>query len=297
VGNDPLNQVDPSGLCAAQVFQSPKVPAAGFAGLGQQGGITVSGGGTSEVKASMATPMISLAAAGNASAPMTRPGAYSSLVTSGRTSPYYSRAEPRPEPLDEQAREAAFFADKVYQPAYDNNGALRGGLLKAFGVDYQPPGGFQAALFEGSNRTAILAVRGTELRKGWETYLDVRADVRQPLGLEVEEYAYGIKLIQQTQRAVEKAGLKLLVTGHSMGAAIGAAGAYATGCDAELFNPAWLHPRYSQGTPGKMKSHITIGDPVEEARKFFGGRISGEAIYHERQPGTDSAHSMSNFLK
>jgi hypothetical protein len=223
---------------------------------------------------------------------------FANLVTSGRTSPWSSpRPEIRAEPIDARAREAAYFADKIYQPAYDNNGALRGGLLKAFGVDYQPPGGFQAALFEGSNRTAILAVRGTEPWKGWETYLDVRADVRQPVGLEVKEYAYGIELIQQTQQAVKEAGLKLLVTGHSMGAGIGAAGAYATGCDAELFNPAWLHPRYSQGTPGKIKSHIIIGDPVEEARKWFGGRISGEAIYHVRQPGTDSAHSMSNFLK
>jgi RHS repeat-associated protein len=45
VGNDPLNQVDPSGLCAAQVFQSPTMSAAisplGWSVLGKQASLTL----------------------------------------------------------------------------------------------------------------------------------------------------------------------------------------------------------------------------------------------------------------
>ena len=51
-----------------------------------------------------------------------------------------------------------------------------------------------------------------------------------------------------------------------MGGGLAAAAAYATGLKATVFNPASLSRRYAQGTPGEIRSHVIVGDPLSIGR-------------------------------
>jgi RHS repeat-associated protein len=195
------------------------------------------------------------------------------------------------DPLDERGREAAKFADKVYNRAYDDGSPTRGGLLGQFGISYEPTAGFQAALFRGDNGTFYLAFRGTEQWSDWG------ANLNQGRGIPTDQYRQAIELAKRVKREiVEKLGATLILTGHSLGGGLGAAASHATGLDAELFNPAWINSPYNGGLSGRIRSHVIIGDPLDGLRKRIGADASGELIYHDRKSGCGSSHTMGHFL-
>ncbi len=310
VGNDPLDRTDPSGLAAKWAQQAAKssVPAAGFAGLGQQGGITVSGGSTLEVKAPTATPTISLAAAGNASKPTARPGAYSSLVTSGRTSP-----QPQvPHPV-ESSRWTML--DRITKQASDNAYHITdGGLLSKFAPNFDPSGktgpysraGFSATLTRasdydsaGSPNTFILAFRGT-----W-TWWDWWTNARQLANLETPQVNLSIALGREVQPNLPR-GAILVTTGHSKGGMQATAVSYALRIPAIVYNPSSLSPIYQNGTPGHIRSHITFGEPLSIVRTIQNGlelldppalqqfrSAAGEIIFHA--PRSLNTHSINSL--
>jgi hypothetical protein len=194
-------------------------------------------------------------------------------------------------PLDERAKEAARFADKVYDRSFDDDSPTRGGLLGQFGIVYEPTKGFQAALFRGQDGTYYLSFRGTEQWRDW------LANARQGRGIPTEQYRQAIELAELVKKIiVEKNGGKLMLTGHSLGGGLAAAAAHETGLDAELFNPAWINDPYNKGMPGTIRSHVIIGDPLDGLRRHFGAPAPGQLIYHDRQPGCGSSHRMGHFL-
>jgi RHS repeat-associated protein len=289
VGNDPLNQVDPSGLCAAQVFQSPKVPAAGFAGLGQQGGITVSGGGTSEVKASMATPMTSLAYASLVRQPaQAAAGVATPMSINGGLQIMGSGTRPIVTPVSQsvagQAESPRWTAlDQITK--YASNNAYRakdGGLLSQFVPNYNPSGmtgrynqaGFSATLTRasdydpaGSPNTYILAYRGTN---GFLAFRDWGANIKQLANSETAQFSLGIDLARAVQAKLPP-GASLIATGHSKAGAQALAVSHALGIPAIVHNPSSLSPVYQKGTPGPIRTHITFGEPLSLLRTIQNG--------------------------
>jgi RHS repeat-associated protein len=271
VGNDPLDQVDPSGLAAKWTSYAGKsnVPAAGWAGLGQQGSTTLTGATGSQVKASTATPTISLAASNTASANPSKPLPFASLVTTGRAAPQSpSRAieSARWTANDREAKLAA-------AAAYNIND---GGLLRATGIAYDPTGktgeyaksGFSASLtYSEKNKTYYLAFRGTEL--GWTGMPDWRANVIQGLGFRTSQYEQAIQLGREVKRKL--GDVRLEVTGHSLGGSLAAAVSYSLGVRATVFNPASVSAAYRQGTPGDIRSHIIFGDVLSVGRTIANG--------------------------
>jgi len=69
---------------------------------------------------------------------------------------------------------------------------------------------------------------------------------------------------------IVKSGLppnsEMMTVSHSKAAAQAVAASFATGVPAIVFNPSSLSTAYQQGTPGKVRSHFTFGDPLSMAR-------------------------------
>ena len=196
--------------------------------------------------------------------------------------------------LGTRGQEAAHFANAVYGRAFDDKSPSRGGLLAAIGVSYNPTKGFQAAMFRGANGQYYLAFRGTE---GIFDRQDQGANKQQAYGHRTEQYQEAIKLSREVQSAVDRFGGKLILVGHSLGGGLAIASAHANGLDAEVFNPAWVNSPYIDGIPGKIRSHVVRGDPLDIARRWIGADSSGEVIYHERKWGRGWAHNMGHFLE
>lgn len=198
----------------------------------------------------------------------------------------------------------------------------QGGLLRFLDVGYDasdPNNRFTrtglSAMLTRSPVTGIyyLAFRGTELSPSYD-HRDVQADLRQGLGHRTEQFEQAIKLTQLVQ---EQLGphVRLELTGHSLGATLAAAASYATGLNATLFNPASLNRIYSQGTPGDIRSHIIIGDPLSVGRTVQNAAFAlpswtadeqlrrqvlpplmtapGKIILH--RPRTLNPHDMANY--
>ena len=272
VGNDPLNRIDPSGLMAkwAQPASRASVPAAGYAAIGP-GGVSVSG--VTPLQPSTTTPTAmptySLTSPGS-SAPQSvvaqsRPSLvsqpYANLVTTGRVAP--------PAPMQSrwnlQDREAALRSEMAYSFS-------QGGLLKDMKVGYDANNannvftrtGMSAMLTRSPvTGTYYLAFRGTEI--GPIDRRDADADLSQYAGRPTPQYEKAIELAKLVKEILGPDAV-IHLTGHSLGGGLAAAAAYATGLKATVFNPASLSRRYAQGTPGEIRSHVIVGDPLSIGR-------------------------------
>jgi RHS repeat-associated protein len=288
VGNDPLNQVDPSGLAAKWASGAKaSVPAAGYALLARPEAFTPQIITPSTVTAaayaslgrqpaavttplSIAPPVVTVSTSGGTVySPMLavqRPAGlaftpYANLVTTGRAS-----VPPVPEARwTLQDREAALRADMAYK-------ATDGGMLKNLGIGYNlgnPNNSFTRAGMSATltrspvTGTYYLAFRGTEIRPVDQR--DVYADVAQASGNRTPQYEQAILLTQLVQQRLGP-GATLHLAGHSLGGGLAAAASYATGLDATVFNPASLNRVYSKGTPGAIRSHVVVGDLLSVGR-------------------------------
>jgi RHS repeat-associated protein len=272
VGNDPLNRIDPSGLMAkwAQPASRASVPATGWAGIGQ-GGVSASGITPRQPTTATPTamPTYSLTGSGSSSprqvAAPSRPAAasqpFANLVTSGRAAPQV----PAQSRWNLQDREAALRSEMAYSFS-------QGGLLKNLKVGYDANNannvftstGMSAMLTRSPvTGTYYLAFRGTEI--GPIDRRDADADLSQYAGRRTPQYEKAIELAQLVK---ERLGpdAEIHLTGHSLGGGLAAAAAYATGLKATVFNPASLNRRYAQGTPGEIRSHVIVGDPLSIGR-------------------------------
>ena len=271
VGNDPLDRIDPSGLMAkwAQSASRASVPAVGWAGLG----MTTSG--VTPQQPSTPTPMpttmptYSLTGA-SSSAPRppvapSRPSLvsqpFASLVTSGRAAPQV----PAQSRWTLQDREAALRSEMAYSFS-------QGGLLKDLKVGYDANNpnnvftstGMSAMLTRSPvTGTYYLAFRGTEI--GPIDRRDSDADLSQYAGKRTPQYEKAIELAKLVKERLGS-DVEIHLTGHSLGGGLAAAAAYATGLKATVFNPASLSRRYAQGTPGEIRSHVIVGDPLSIGR-------------------------------
>jgi hypothetical protein len=269
VGNAPLDRVDPSGLMAkwAQQAARASVPATGWASLG----LTTSGVTPPRPTAVSPTPVstYSLLSTGTSSArqaaapstPALVSQPFASLVTTGRAAP----AAPAQSRWTLQDREAALRSEMAYSFS-------QGGLLRDLKVGYDANNannvftstGMSATLTRSPvTGTYYLAFRGTEISP--IDGRDADADLSQYAGRRTPQYEKAIELAQLVK---EKLGpdAVLHLTGHSLGGGLAAAAAYATGLEATVFNPASLSRRYAQGTPGEIRSHVIVGDPLSIGR-------------------------------
>ena len=297
VGNDPLDRTDPSGLAAKWAQQAAKsaVPAAGFAGLGQNYATTTSAATTSQIKASTATPSMSLAATNAASVAKpssAKPLPFASLVTTGRAASYA--------PLQKQNRwtatdrEAALRSDMAY---FFNEGGLLNDLKVGYGSQGVKNEFTETGLSAMLSRSPVtgkyfLAFRGTESLLNGK---DVAADIMQGAGLRTAQYEQAIRLAQLVK---DKLGpdAKIVLTGHSLGGGMAAAASYATGLDAVVFNPASVNRIYANGNPGEIRSHVIAGDILSLGRTAVGRTAPGEIIVHPPRSAMPlNQHSMFNF--
>jgi hypothetical protein len=166
-------------------------------------------------------------------------------------------------------REAKRAADQAYQ-------IQDGGLLPKVNKDYDPNGktgrygqwGFSATLsYSEKTKTHYLAFPGTRSifsdPKG--AILDWTANVMQAAGFRTSQMDQAIKLTTEVQVALGP-DAKLVLPGHSKAGAQSTAASFATGAPAIVFNPSSLSSVYRQGTPGEIRSHVTIGDPLSLLR-------------------------------
>jgi hypothetical protein len=186
---------------------------------------------------------------------------YASLVTSGRAAPQV----PSQSRWTLQDREAALRSEMAYSFS-------QGGLLKDLKVGYD--GNNPNNVFTSTGMSAMLtrspvtgtyylAFRGTEI--GPIDRRDANADISQYAGRHTSQYEKAIELVKLIK---DKLGpdAEIHLTGHSLGGGLAAAAAYATGLKATVFNPASLSRRYAQGTPGEIRSHVIVGDPLSIGR-------------------------------
>ena len=106
-----------------------------------------------------------------------------------------------------------------------------GGLLKSFGIKYDPSDGFAAALYKRDGQY-YLAFRGSE-----DEWADWEANGVQAAGFRTSQYEQAIRL---TRRVLELTGRGLTLVGHSLGGGLASAGSGATGVRAVTFNAAGL---------------------------------------------------------
>ena len=182
-------------------------------------------------------------------------------MTTGRTAPQ----GPAQSRWTQQDREAALRSEMAY--AFS-----QGGLLKDMKVGYDANNsankytstGMSAMLTRSPvTGTYYLAFRGTEV--GPIDRRDAVADVNQLVGGRTLQYERAIELAQLIKDRLGP-DAEIHLTGHSLGGGLAAAAAYATGLEATVFNPASLSRRYAQGTPGEIRSHVVVGDPLSIAR-------------------------------
>jgi hypothetical protein len=147
-------------------------------------------------------------------------------------------------------------------------------MLRAKGINYDPSGGtgrygkagFSAHLsYSAKTGTYYLAFRGTEPNDRQDYW----ADGAQGLGFETSQYDQARLLAREVRAKLGNA--RLIVTGHSLGAGLAAAAAYAVGADATLFNPPSINAAYRKGTPGDVRSHIIVGDVLSLGRTISNG--------------------------
>jgi len=165
--------------------------------------------------------------------------------------------------------------DRIAKMAVDGAYKVKdGGLLKEYLPEYDPTGatgkygawGFSATLSRASDYDStasknlyIMAFRGTENWKDW-------------LANTVQVFGFRTSQFEQSNKAamIVKNGLppnsEMMTVGHSKAGAQAVAASFATGVPAIVFNPSSLSAVYQQGTPGKVRSHITFCDPLSMAR-------------------------------
>ena len=186
---------------------------------------------------------------------------YASLVTSGRAAPQV----PAQSRWTLQDREAALRSEMAYSFS-------QGGLLKDLKVGYNANNannvftrtGMSAMLTRSPvTGTYYLAFRGTEI--GPIDRRDADADLSQYAGRPTPQYEKAIELAKLVKEILGPDAV-IHLTGHSLGGGLAAAAAYATGLKATVFNPASLSRRYAQGTPGEIRSHVIVGDPLSIGR-------------------------------
>jgi pimeloyl-ACP methyl ester carboxylesterase len=164
-----------------------------------------------------------------------------------------------------QDREAALRSEMAY--AFG-----QGGLLKDMKVGYDANNpnndftrtGMSAMLTRSPGTgTYYLAFRGTEIAP--IDSRDTAADLSQYAGNRTMQYEVAIELAKRVRDKLG-ADAEIHLTGHSLGGGLAAAAAHATGLKATVFNPASLSRRYAQGTPGEIRSHVIVGDPLSIGR-------------------------------
>jgi hypothetical protein len=191
-----------------------------------------------------------------------------------------------------RTREAAAFADYIYDSKFNDAGAEAGGLLGQFGVPYNPVGGLQAALFRGESGTFYLVARGTELFsvEDWMT------NVEQAGGSRTEAYEAFVALVRALQKQIADAGGTLVCAGHSMGGGLAIAGARASGLPAEAFNPAYVNEVYNRGQPAQIRVNVVHGDALELSRHILDLPAQGEMHWYRSRPCKGMNHGMEHFI-
>ena len=283
VGNDPLNQVDPSGLAAKWASYAGKssVPTAGWEAIGKQTPLTPATAITvSTIAGKVYTPTVTSTPAAATSTP------FASLRTTVSDSrgmvytPASTQAITQSRPI-ESARWTTL--DRITKYASANAYRMKdGGLLSQLVPGYDPSGktghysqaGFSATLTRasdydpaGSPNTYILAYRGTN---GFLAFRDWLANVRQLANLETTQFKLGIDLAKAVQAKLPR-GASLIAAGHSKAGAQAIAVSHALGIPAIVHNPSSLSPVYQKGTPGPIRTHITFGDPLSVVRTIQNG--------------------------
>jgi RHS repeat-associated protein len=195
------------------------------------------------------------------SRPVLAPQPFGGLVTTGRAAP----PVPAQSRWNLQDREAALRSEMAY--AFG-----QGGLLKDMKVGYDANNpnndftrtGMSAMLTRSPGTgTYYLAFRGTEIAP--IDSRDTAADLSQYAGNRTMQYEVAIELAKRVRDKLG-ADAEIHLTGHSLGGGLAAAAAHATGLKATVFNPASLSRRYAQGTPGEIRSHVIVGDPLSVGR-------------------------------
>jgi RHS repeat-associated protein len=163
------------------------------------------------------------------------------------------------------ARQGGEFDETALKYAGDVYGTTDGGLLSEFGINYQQDynkAGFGAALYQ-ENDHYYLAMRGTNLTSGANWW----ANIKQALGFRTAQYNMAVELANFVYR---RTGGNVTFVGHSLGAGLASAAAYATGGNAVTFNAAGLSWRYRIGTPGpgRITANYIRGDVLSLGQDF-----------------------------
>jgi RHS repeat-associated protein len=307
VGNDPLNQVDPSGLAAKwasgakasvptagwaalgqpgtftpQIITPSTVTATGYASLGRQPAVTpaltqtpsplwttTSGSGLGNVSATQ----ITMSLARNAQSGATPYSGLKTTVSDSRGRVYTPQsARAAAIPRNAQSPQWTLTdqeAKFAALAAYRND---NGGLLRAKGIDYDPANN-SAYGRDGFSASLSYSERTNTYYlayRGSEWSLqDWQANIAQGLGFRTSQYDQAVRLASEVNRTLRTE--RLIITGHSLGGGMAAAAAYATGLRATVFNPASVSPAYRAGTPGDIRSHVIFGDVLSVGRTIGNG--------------------------